>query len=53
MIRALAVVALALTLGLALARRGDTGHELSFYPSFYPQEIKLTVLDPAAAAPWS
>jgi hypothetical protein len=50
MIRALSAVALALGLGLAMAGRGDSGHELSFYPSFYPQEIKLSVLDPSTAA---
>ncbi len=28
----------------------DAGHELSFYPSFYPQEIRIETHDPAAAA---
>ena len=28
----------------------DAGHELPFYPSFYPQEITVKTLDPAAAA---
>lgn len=27
------------------------GHELPFYPSYYPQEIRLETLPPAAAAP--
>ena len=27
------------------------GHELPFYPSFYPQEIKIDSMEPAAAAP--
>ncbi|MGH7333029.1 MAG: hypothetical protein ACREKS_09860, partial [Candidatus Rokuibacteriota bacterium] len=31
--------------------RGEAGHELSFYPSFYPQEVKISVLDRGAAAP--
>jgi hypothetical protein len=26
------------------------GHEIPFYPSFYPQEIKLMVVEPAAAS---
>ena len=26
------------------------GHEMSYYPSFYPQEIRLEVVDPATAA---
>lgn len=38
-------------LGFLLLGSGTTeaGHELSFYPSFYPQEIRLEVVDPAAA----
>ena len=27
------------------------GHELPFYPSYYPQEIRLDAMEPAAAAP--
>ena len=27
------------------------GHELPFYPSFYPQEIKIDSMEPSAAAP--
>src|SRR5262245_48811940 len=42
--------ALVLAIALLAAVRGDAGHELSFYPSFYPQEIALTVLDAPAAA---
>jgi hypothetical protein len=34
----------------ALASRADAGHEIPYYPSFYPQEIALTVAEPAAAA---
>ncbi len=26
------------------------GHEVPFYPSFYPQEIKIEIMEPAAAA---
>lgn len=48
--RRLSVIALALALALAVAGRGGSGHELSFYPSFYPQEITLRVLDPPTAA---
>ena len=33
----------------ALASRADAGHEIPYYPSFYPQEIALTVAEPAAA----
>src|SRR5262245_18595880 len=28
----------------------QAGHESPFYPSFYPQEIRIETLDPAAAA---
>src|SRR5262245_32486341 len=33
----------------ALGSRADAGHEIPYYPSFYPQEITLTVADPGAA----
>src|SRR5258708_19392826 len=29
---------------------GQADHEVSYYPSFYPQEIRLEPLDPEAAA---
>src|SRR4029450_5775977 len=32
----------------ALASRADAGHEIPYYPSFYPQEITLTVAEPGA-----
>ena len=41
---------LAVLLGVLTAGEGRAGHELSFYPSFYPQEIKVSGLDRAAAA---
>src|SRR2546422_8733649 len=28
----------------------QAGHELSYYPAFYPQEIRIEPLDPEAAA---
>ncbi len=30
--------------------RADAGHEITFYPSYYPQEIKVVTASPAAAA---
>ena len=36
---------------LCLTDRALAGHELPFYPSYYPQEIRLDAMDPAAAAP--
>jgi hypothetical protein len=44
-----------LVLGFVLALGGtlrvvEAGHEITFYPSFYPQEITLTFMEPAAAA---
>ena len=41
---------LALLAALVLARPAQAGHELPFYPSYYPQEIRLETLDPGAAA---
>jgi hypothetical protein len=39
---------------LAGPRAAQAGHESPFYPSFYPQEIRIETLDPAAArAGWS
>jgi hypothetical protein len=35
---------------LALAFPARAGHELPFYPSYYPQEIRLEAMEPAAAA---
>ncbi len=29
---------------------GEAGHELPFYPSFYPQEIRIETVDPGTAA---
>lgn len=37
--------------GLALAAPAVAGHELPFYPGYYPHEIKIETLAPAAAAP--
>lgn len=36
---------------VALAAPARAGHELPFYPGYYPQEIRLETLTPAAAAP--
>ena len=35
---------------LAALQAAQAGHESPFYPSFYPQEIRISTLDPAAAA---
>ncbi len=42
---------LPLALGLAFAMPAEAGHELPYYPGYYPQEIRLQTLPPAAAAP--
>ena len=34
---------------LLASGEAQAGHEIPFYPSFYPQEIKLVVVEPAAA----
>jgi hypothetical protein len=48
-LRARLAAVLAAVLCLPAAARA--GHELPFYPSFYPQEIKIDSLEPAVAAP--
>lgn len=40
----------AVMVGLACANRTAQGHESPFYPSFYPQEIRIETIDAAAAA---
>ena len=42
---------LAASLGLVavVASSAEAGHEIPYYPSFYPQEIAFTVAEPAAA----
>jgi hypothetical protein len=35
---------------LALAAAADAGHEIPYYPSFYPQQITVRVIGPAPAA---
>src|SRR5262249_44614284 len=34
----------------AIATTANCGHEVSYYPSFYPQEIRIEPLDPVLAA---
>jgi hypothetical protein len=45
-----AVAALCCAAALTLASTARAGHEISYYPSFYPQEIRIEALTPAAAA---
>lgn len=41
-------------LSVAAPQAAHAGHESPFYPSFYPQEIRIDTLDPvAAAAGWN
>jgi len=42
-------LALVLVLVAALAVSAEAGHEIPYYPSFYPQEIAFGVADPSAA----
>src|SRR5438132_14130801 len=35
---------------LAVGGRGGAGHQVGHYPSYYPDEIRIDVVDPAAAA---
>lgn len=41
---------LALLSTVAMAAPAHGGHELPFYPSYYPQEIRLETMEPSAAA---
>ena len=45
------VAALLLLGALTWAAVATAGHELPFYPSYYPQEIRVERVSPAAAAP--
>jgi len=39
---------------VSVLQAARAGHESPFYPSFYPQEIRIETLDPGAAkAGWS
>src|SRR5262245_21233454 len=49
--RRVALVAAGLAVTLFAANPGGAGHEFPFYASYYPQEITLSVLPPAAAPP--
>ena len=44
------LLTLALALSLALVAPAGAGHELPFYPGYYPQEIRLETLAPTTAA---
>lgn len=45
-----AVALLFLALSFSLLTPADGGHELPIYPSFYPQEIRIEVVEPGTAA---
>ena len=49
--RFLATLASALVALAILAAPARAGHELPFYPGYYPQEIRVEALTPAAAVP--
>src|SRR5262245_48518 len=49
--RRAAFLGAALFSGLLCPGLTGAGHELPFYPGYYPQEIRLDTLAPAAAAP--
>src|SRR6516165_10140849 len=42
--------AVALAVALCLGPAAFAGHEVPYYPSFYPQEIRIEPLDPQGAA---
>lgn len=45
-----AVGLLLIMTGIMVFLPAEAGHEMAYYPSFYPQEIRLEVLPPAVAA---
>ena len=45
-----AIAAVGLLVVVAAAARVDAGHESPFSPSFYPHEIQIESVPPAAAA---
>jgi len=45
------LASIALSFLLCVPADALAGHELPFYPSYYPQEIRLEPIEPAAAAP--
>src|SRR5215831_8708343 len=47
--QAAAVILAALWLTLFMPLKAFPGHELPYYPSYYPQEIRIEPLDPASA----
>jgi len=47
--RAVPAVLLAVAILLAVSGESRAGHELTFYPSFYPQEINVRAVDAATA----
>ena len=49
--RSSAALASTLLATAILAAPARAGHELPFYPGYYPQEIRLETLSPAAAVP--
>ncbi len=50
MARARSVAAVVLIAFVASSAPAQAGHESSFYPSYYPQEIRLETVDPGVAA---
>jgi hypothetical protein len=51
MLQAAAVILAAMWLTMFMPIRAFPGHELPYYPSYYPQEIRLESLDLTSAAP--
>src|SRR5262245_37047478 len=49
-VKAILLSALVAALLLGAGGDGDAGHEITFYPSYYPQEITVRVVAPSLAA---
>ena len=49
-VRLASTILLIVSILIAVAGESRAGHEITFYPSFYPQEITVQTMDGAAAA---
>jgi hypothetical protein len=46
----IAIIHILVVVLVGVCSSGEAGHELPYYPSFYPQEIRIETVDPHAAA---
>jgi hypothetical protein len=49
-VKAVPALLVVVVVALLLVSAGEAGHEITFYPSFYPQEITVRAVSPSVAA---